>query len=240
MLGESERAELETLLGYRFALPEHLERALTHRSFSQEAGQGGADNERLEFLGDAIVGFVCSEYLVERFPQWKEGQLSKGRARLVSRPSLAAAARRLNLHRYLLLSRGEEKTGGRQKQALLADVYEALAAAIYVDGGLAPAADFIRRTVLEPAVREQAAVLGQSDHKSALQEWLQARGRPPAEYRTVGESGPDHRKTFRVAVYVDGRELAASEGPSKKQAEQAAARDALEQLCAVAPSGKEA
>jgi len=231
---ETERAELEAALGHHFQGPSWLERALTHRSRRQELASAGTtsarDNERLEFLGDAILGLLVSEFLVVTFPDWSEGQLSKSRSRLVSARSLHAAAQRLGLGKYLRLGRGEEKTGGREKQALLADAYEAIVAAVYFDGGLDAAARFVRGSLLERAVREQAEVLGQPDHKSALQELLQGRGWRPAEYRVIREEGPDHRKTFVVEVRVGGRALAVSEGSTKKEAEQHAARYALEQL----------
>jgi ribonuclease-3 len=251
---EKERTELETAVGHHFQDPGWLERALTHRSLrpaqrsrhgaatqatlsrkaagspSRAVGDEGENNEKLEFLGDAILGLIVSEYLVANFPDWSEGRLSKSKARLVSARSLHGAARRLHLGRYLKLGPGEEKTGGREKQALLADAYEAIVAAIYFDAGLEPAARFVGGSLLEPAIQEQAEALGQPDHKSALQELLQGRGVPPAEYRVVRESGPDHRKTFVVEVRVQGRALAISEGRSKKEAQQAAARLALEQL----------
>lgn len=231
---ETERAELEAALGYRFTDPRWLERALTHRSRRHELAStgraGDSDNERLEFLGDAILGLAVSEYLVTTFPEWSEGRLSKSRARLVSARSLHAAAQRLGLGRSLRLGRGEEKSGGREKQTLLADAYEAVVAAIYSDGGSEAATRFVRRSLLDPAVREQPEVLGQPDHKSALQEYVQGRGWSLAQYRVVRESGPDHHKTFVVEVQVGGRVLASSEGTTKKDAEQAAARLALEQL----------
>ena len=230
---ETERTELEAAIGYRFRQPGWLERALTHSSRRQEhatAGLADDSNEKLEFLGDAVLGLIVSEHLVRAFPAWSEGTLSKTKARLVSAHTLHGAARRLQLGRYLQLGRGEEKTGGREKQTVLADAYEAVLAAIYLDGGLEAAARFVRLSLLEAEVAEQAATLGQADHKSALQEFLQGRGLRRAEYRVIKESGPDHRKRFVVEVSVAGRIAAASEGGSKKEAEQAAARLALEQL----------
>ena len=230
---------LQERLGYGFVRPELLERALTHRSALGEARGGGAsgtvegeteDNERLEFLGDAVLALLASENLYELFPGWSEGQLSRSRARLVNAQSLQAAARRLELGRHLRLGRGEEKTGGREKGALLADAYEAVIGAIYLDGGLNAARSFLRRTLLEDALEKRGERLAESDHKSALQEFLQGRGRPPAEYRLAGESGPDHRKKFQVEVWVDGECLAAGQGSTKKEAEQQAADRALERL----------
>jgi len=222
---EEERAELEAILGHRFEHLERLERALTHRSHRQDSG--GTDNERLEFLGDRVLGLVASEQLVDLFPQWDAGKLSKGLARLVSASSIHAAARRLRLGPYLRLGPGEEKTGGREKQRLLADAYEAIVGAIYLDAGLAAAAAFLRRSLLDPALEGEVEGLERPDHKSALQEWLQERGLGIVEYRLHNSSGPEHQKTFEVEVWHKGRRLSASEGRSKKEAEQAAARLAL-------------
>lgn len=235
-MNDADRMTLETALGHTFHHAEWLERALTHPSRRAETDRdaAGGDNERLEFLGDAVLGLVVGEYLLEAFPHWRQGQLSKGKARLVSAPTLHQAAQRLGLGRYLELGRGEEKTGVREKRAVLADAYEAVVAAIYLDAGLAVAAGFVRRSLVEPVLGEHGEALGESDHKSALQELLQARGAPPAEYRVVKETGPDHRKRFLVEVWVQGRAMASSEGSSKKQAEQAAAQLALEQLIAEA------
>ena len=229
---ETERAELEEALGHRFRRPEWLKRALTHSSRRPELDPNGAsgDNEKLEFLGDAVLGALVSEYLLTSFPDWSEGQLSKSRAKLVRAASLHAAARRLGLGNYLRLGRGEEKTGGRDKPTVLADAYEAVVAAIYLDAGLEAARGFVRRTLLDPAIGEQALRLAQADYKSALQEFLQGGGRLPASYRVASETGPDHRKTFVVEVFVEGRAVASGTGKSKKEAEQAAARVALEQL----------
>jgi ribonuclease III len=222
---EEERAELEAVLGHRFAYPERLERALTHRSHRQNSN--GIDNERLEFLGDRVLGLVVSEELCRSFPEWDSGKLSKGLARLVSASSIFAAARRLKIGAYLRLGPGEEKTGGREKKRLLADAYEAILGAIYLDAGLERAAGFLRRTLLDHAFSLHREGLEVPDHKSALQEWLQQRALGQAEYRVRNESGPEHHKTFEVEVWLAGRRLAAAEGLSKKEAEQSAARLAL-------------
>lgn len=228
-MSHAELQPLEAVLGHHFRHPRWLEQAVTHSTRRLEAAEDH-DNERLEFLGDAVVGLVVSHYLAEAFPDWDSGRLSQARARLVSAEALSAAARRIDLGAYLRLGRGEEKTGGREKATLLADAYEALVAALFFDGGLDPAREFIERTLLAQAVSESPHTLGQPDHKSALQEFLQARGRAPAEYRVVSESGPDHRKLFRVEVVVSGRALASAEGGSKKRAEQQAADLALKEL----------
>jgi len=225
---------LEERLGYRFRNPELLTRALTHRSAVAGAPEAAAvaHNERLEFLGDAVLELIASESLLDSFPGWSEGPLSRSRARIVNAHSLEAAARQLGLGGDLRLGRGEEKTGGREKPALLADAFEAVVAAIYLDGGLEAAREFLRRTLFGSALAEDGVRLSESDRKSALQEFLQARGRPPAEYRIAGESGPDHRKQFEVEVWVGGERLASGSGGTKKEAEQLAARQALELLAA--------
>ncbi len=237
---KTEQAELEAVLGHHFRQLEWLERALTHSSRLPELDVGKAaenlngeareDNEKLEFLGDAVLGLLVSEYLVTSFPDWSEGQLSKSRAKLVNTASLYEAAGRLHLGQYLRLGRGEEKTGGREKPAVLADAYEAIIAAIFLDAGLEAARGFVRRSLLEEVIGEGARRLGRPDHKSGLQEFLQSRGLPPAEYRVASEAGPDHRKTFVVEVWVAGRAVASGAGSNKKEAEQAAARLAREQL----------
>jgi ribonuclease III len=223
-----ELGALEAVLGHRFEKPERLERALTHRSHRQNSGD--IDNERLEFLGDRVLGLVASEFLFASSPLWDSGQLSKGLARLVSASSIHGAARRLKLGGHLRLGPGEEKTGGREKKRLLADAYEAVVGAIYLDAGLPAAEAFLRRSLLDPALADGFDGLERSDYKSSLQEWLQQRGLGVAIYRVHSESGPDHNKTFEVEVWHQGRKLASSAGLSKKEAEQAAARFALDLL----------
>jgi ribonuclease-3 len=224
---------LQEAAGYRFRDRGILEHALTHRSRANEDVTGGvADNESLEFLGDAVLGFVVAELLFTRFPDRDEGQKSKMKAALVSTPALARQAGRLGLGEHLLLGRGEEKTGGRRKRALLADGYEALIAAIYLDGGMDAARAFILRAC-EPLIGDVAgAVTIGDDHKSALQETLQGRGDPLPEYVVTAEEGPAHRRLFRVEVRVRGNVLAEAEGRTKKDAEREAARKALEGLSA--------
>jgi len=231
---------LQERLGYSFASPVLLERALTHSSavpelraaLGDDPGKAAAteDNERLEFLGDAVLELLASEYLLSNFPEWTEGQLSKSRARMVNARSLEAAARRLRLGEHLRLGRGEEKTGGREKPTLLADSFEAVVAAVYLDGGLDPARGLLKRALFEHARLEEGERMAESDRKSALQEFLQGRGQSPAEYRLAGESGPDHRKVFQVEVWAGGERLASGLGSTKKEAEQRAASSALERL----------
>jgi ribonuclease-3 len=236
--GEDER--LMERLGHQFREPGLLDRALTHSSAVPElraargedisfAGSEVQDNERLEFLGDAVLELLTSEFLLTNFPEWTEGQLSKSRARIVNAHSLESAARALNLGEHLRLGRGEEKTGGRDKPALLADAFEAVVAAVYLDGGLESARSLLERTVFVQA-SEDGERIAESDRKSALQEFLQGKGGQLAEYRLAGESGPDHQKTFLVEVWVKGECMASAEGSTKKEAEQKAARRALEKL----------
>jgi len=223
---------LQQAIGYRFRDRGLLEHAMTHTSRANEDVSGGVhDNESMEFLGDAVVGFVIADVLFREFPDFDEGEKSKTKAALVSTTTLARQAERLNLGEHLLLGRGEEKTGGRRKQALLADGYEALIAAIYLDGGIEHVRAFIVRE-FTPLLSEvqQHGIAGSQDYKSALQELLQARDLPLPEYRLVGTMGPDHRKLFQVEVVVNGEALAESTGPSKKEAEQDAARAALDKL----------
>jgi ribonuclease-3 len=222
---------LEQRLGYRFHDPGLLEHALTHRSSVHEDVSGGVfDNESLEFLGDAVLGFAIADMLFREFPQHNEGQKSKIKAWLVSEPSLAQLAYDLGLGEFLILGHGEEKSGGRRKQALVADGFEALIAAIYLDGGVEAAREFIAgrfRPLIEEARRTPDEAVYTSDFKSALQERLQSRELGLPEYRLVAETGPAHRKRFEVEVWVDGAPMARGEGRSKKRAEQEAARAAL-------------
>ena len=222
--------ELQQRIGYRFKDRGLLEHALTHRSRAAEDASGGvADNESLEFLGDAVLGLVVAETMFRKYPTYNEGQKSKVKAAVVSTQSLARHAEQLGLGDHLILGRGEEKTGGRYKQALLADGYEALIAAIYLDGGLAEAASFLERELGDAITSGAGDTVGQ-DYKSALQERLQALGRPLPEYRVAGEAGPDHRKMFSIEVVVAGEVLGSATGKAKKEAEQEAARLALARL----------
>src|SRR5437762_783347 len=236
----SDEEQLEERLGYRFRDRRLLVTALTHSSATPElrsafeAGGGSPaeilDNERLEFLGDAVLDLLASEYLVATFPDWSEGQLSRSRAHLVNAHALQDAARRLGIGEFLRLGRGEEKTGGRDKAAIVADALEALVAAIFLDSGLDAARELLRRVLFEHALEGGGVHIADSDRKSALQEFLQGRGRPPAEYRLAREEGPDHQKVFHVEVWSLGECMASGDGSTKKEAEQKAARAALERL----------
>jgi len=222
---------LQRTIGYRFRDRGLLEHALTHTSRANEDVSGGVrDNESMEFLGDALLGFVIADALFREFPESNEGEKSKTKAALVSTAALARQAERLNLGDHLLLGRGEEKTGGRRKQALLADGYEALLAAIYLDGGIEAARAFILREFASLIADVHQHGVSGDDYKSALQELLQARDLGLPEYRLAGTLGPDHRKQFQVEVAVQGEVVAEAIGSSKKEAEQEAARAALEKL----------
>jgi ribonuclease-3 len=226
-------AALEARIGYRFRDRGLLEHGLTHKSKAHEDPSGGVlDNESLEFLGDAVLGLVVADALCRTFPGFSEGQKSKIKAMLVSTAALAELAERLQLGEHMILGRGEEKTGGRQKQALLADTCEALIAAIYIDGGLEPARQFILREMGDAILEAGRPDYFGRDHKSRLQEAVQALGRPLPHYRIAGEVGPEHRKLFHVEVLVDGERLAEGAGRTKKDAEQDAAKAALAALAA--------
>jgi ribonuclease III len=221
---------LERRLGYRFRDRGLLEHALTHKSRAQEDASGGvSDNESLEFLGDAVLGLVVAEMLFREFPHFHEGQKSKVKAALVSTTSLAVMAEQLGLGEHLLLGRGEEKTGGRRKQALLADTCEALIAAIFLDGGLDDARRFILAELSDEIARVRSPEFLR-DFKSTLQERLQGSERPLPEYVITRATGPDHDKLFHVEVRVAGETLAEASGRTKKEAEQEAARLALLRL----------
>ena len=222
---------LEARLGYRFNDRGLLEHALTHKSKAHEDPSGGvADNESLEFLGDAVLGLVVAEALFRLFPGYSEGQKSKIKANLVSTAALAEMAEQLGLGEHMILGRGEEKTGGRRKQALLADTCEALIAAIYLDGGLDPAQQFLTRELAFHIEDARKPEYFGRDHKSRLQERLQALGRPLPIYRVSGEIGPDHRKMFHIEIVVGNAVISQGVGRTKKDAEQEAAKLAMDAL----------
>ena len=247
--GEKGLAALEQTLRHKFARIELLEQALTHSSHAHESFDGAEqerrrqpsrDNEQLEFLGDSVLAFVTSRSIFERYPQFSEGQLSKTRAHLVSARHLVQIANDLDLGAYLRLGKGEERSGGRLKSALLVNTLEAVVAALYLDGGLEAAGALILERIVQPELErmdsdpEQA--LAMSDQKSALQEWLQSVGGPSPVYRVVREDGPDHDKTFTVEVRIpDGSAQSSgvagqairAQGSTKKKAAQNAAQSAL-------------
>lgn len=223
-------SEFEQRLGYPFVQRELLRRALTHKSYSHEAKDLDVrHNETFEFLGDSVLGFVIGDMLFRHFPELDEGALSKMKAYLVSAPSLAAKARLYEMGEAMLLGVGEEKTGGRNKDSLLANLFEAVIAGIFLDGGVEPA-----RQLIERAFRQDISDIDQQDllfqdYKTALQELAQGRGLQLPEYQVVAEVGPDHDKTFIVEVKV-GSLVARGEGSSKKEAQQQAARHAMREF----------
>ena len=214
-------------LGYRFREDGLLRRALTHSSLAVEQHRMGEDNERLEYLGDEVLEHLVSRHLYETHPEMREGALTRLRSSLVCEEALAAAARRLGLGEYLLLSRGEEQCGGRKKDSILSDAFEAVLAAIYLDGGLAEAQKLVQDYVLCAEGQEKRS--SSKDSKTAFQELVHAdhKGRT-IRYELVSESGPDHKKEFTMRVLVDDIEWGVGSGPSKQAAGQAAAQMAME------------
>jgi len=231
--------QLETALDYSFRQRELLRQALTHSSLAHERGVGTLHNEQLEFLGDAVLGFLVSTRLLERFPGYSEGQLSKLKAHLVSASFLLPVAGQLDLGGYLQLGRGEERSGGRSKRAVLVNALEALIAALYLDGGVEAAKAFVERFVLGDRLEKGIEAFPFADYKSELQEYLQANKRAQPRYVVVEERGPEHRKVFVIEVRVGRRAVAQAEGSTKKNAEQAAAQAALAHLQAEKAAGTE-
>lgn len=245
---EREISALEEALGYHFRRRGVIEQALTHSSQareleSQQPGENKVrvnDNEQLEFLGDAVLSLVTSEELFQRFPKFREGELSKLRAHVVSERHLIRVAQKLELGHYLRLGRGEEKSGGRSKRALLVDALEAVLAAMYLDGGMEPAREFILREILIPELESMergGGALPMTDFKSALQETLQGLGMAQPSYVLVQEAGPEHNKTFTVEARLSSKNgesgtefVGRAQGSTKKTAEQDAARQLLAYL----------
>ena len=222
---------LEGGLDYRFRDRTRLERALTHRSFAHEQpAAGGGDNERLEFLGDALLGFLVSDWLCRLRPDFSEGELSTLKSVLVSAANLRRYGDALSLGDHLKLGKGEERTGGREKPALVVNAFEAVLAAVYLDGGLDAASAVVRRLFAEQVGEIAAGRWPVSNFKSALQERLQSTRRAAARYRLVERAGPGHEPRFTVEVSIDGGPVALGTGTTKKQAEQAAAQGALDAL----------
>ena len=251
---ETNLSDLESALGHTFRRPELLTRALTHRSLANEQSNGSedsdGDNERLEFLGDAVLGLVVAESMFLLHPEWREGELTRVRAQLVSRQHMAEVAESLDLGRHLRLSRGEDRSGLRSKSTVLSNAMEAVIGAIFLDGGLDPVHAFVRRLVMgetaEQLARELHSGAALGNYKSALQEHLQAAHAGTPVYKIKSESGPDHRKRFLVEVRLKpaegepGKPLARGLGNTKKNAEQDAARRALARLNRKRPAAGEA
>ena len=220
--------DLETALGYRFSNITLLQNALTHSSYANERWHDSLrSNERLEFLGDSILGMVVAEHLYRNFPDRPEGELTRMRADMVCEQSLAAVANKLGLGQHMLLGHGEAQGGGKNRPSILADAVESIIAASYLDGGFEAAAGIIRRFILtEVPVKK----LHNVDYKTALQELVQQKKHQVLSYALVGESGPDHDKSFQVNVSLNGSVVGTGEGRNKKRAEQEAARCAIQRL----------
>ena len=220
--------DLEAAIGYRFKNITLLQNALTHSSYANERWHNSLkSNERLEFLGDSILGMVVAEYLYKTFPDRPEGELTRLRADMVCEKTLAAVAARIELGRHLMLGNGEEQSGGRSRDSILADAVESVIAASFLDGGMEAARKLIEKFIL---VEVPIKKLNNADYKTALQELVQQKKNQTLSYRLVGESGPDHDKRFDVEVSLNGRVIGIGTGSSKKRAEQMAAQDALEKL----------
>src|SRR5512133_80825 len=219
--------KLQESLGYLFSNNTQLKQALTHPSFYNERGQGGGDYQRLEFLGDAILGMLLAEMLFLRFPDASEGVLSRTRSQLADQQTLAGIARERGIGEFIWVGKGEEQSAGRDKDSILCDVLEALLAAVYLDGGLDAA-----RTVVAALFHDllPLGLTASRDAKSELQELLSSRGQPAPQYQLAEESGPPHERTFRFLVLIDGNPAGEGQGRSKKIAQQAAAARALERL----------
>ena len=215
---------LEQIIGYTFRNKKLLKQALTHSSYANEKKLGKLGcNERLEFLGDAVLELVSSDVLYAKFPKIPEGELTKKRASLVCEPSLAYCARQFDLPKYLLLGRGEDMTGGRMRDSIVSDATEALLGAIYLDGGFEKAREFVLKFILNDMEHKQLFY----DSKTILQELVQEKGRQTVEYVLTGETGPDHNKQFSVDVLINGIPAGSGTGHTKKAAEQAAAYQAI-------------
>ena len=223
--------ELEKKLGYKFKNPALLSEALSHSSYANEHRAAKLNsNERLEFLGDSVLGFVTAEFLFTTHPELPEGDLTRIRAALVCEQSLyEVATSQLDLGRSLKLGRGEEAGGGRHRTSILADATEAVFAAVYLDGGIEAAKSLIHRVLLD-AVKEEAVEERRRDYKTALQELVQRQADQVLTYRMIGEHGPDHAKVFTAEVLLNGESIGSGSGHSKKEAEQSAARSALAKL----------
>lgn len=218
---------LEERLGYQFKNRSLLENALTHSSYANEHRDSGmSSNERLEFLGDSVLGMVVADHLYREHPQMPEGELTRTRAAMVCEGSLFEVARALELGKYLRLGKGEDAGGGRERPSILADATEAVLAAVYLDGGIAQARRLIRVLILGNEEEMSAS----RDYKTALQELVQRESGQKLTYRLVGEEGPDHAKRFSVEVELNGKTVGAGEGRTKKAAEQNAAKAAIEKL----------
>ncbi len=228
-LPDSQLRRLQRLLGYRIRKGDVFAQALLHRSFLQRLPQPTSSNERLEFLGDSILNLIVADYLYHRFPQAEEGELTKIRSRLVNRKALAAYAKAIHLSDFILMSPSAAQSIGKGYDAITADTFEAIIAAIYLDGGLQAAREFVERQVLA-ALKKGAVVTADENYKSMLLEYAQSQGIGAPRYHIVKEEGPDHDRTFTVDVMLNNVRHGRGTGKNKKEAEQAAASEALEKL----------
>ena len=227
MMKQEKIAEFERIIGYTFNNKHYLRQALSHSSYANEMRLSKlANNERLEFLGDAVLELMSSEYIFKNNSEMYEGEMTKLRASLVCEPTLAMCARQIRLGEFILLGKGEIATGGAKRDSILSDAFEAVIGAIYLDGGFTNAKEFIMKFVLNDIDSKKLFF----DSKTILQEMVQADYREPLQYKLLGESGPDHDKVFTVAAIVDGKELSQGTGKTKKAAEQAAAYQAILKL----------
>lgn len=223
-LTEQRLTEFEQILDYRFQNRKWLRQALTHSSYSREQQQKTEDYERLEFLGDAVLELCTSRMLFERY-DWPEGKLTKTRAKIVCEASLSYVARALSFGEFIVMSYGEEKTGGRSRDSILCDVMEAVIGAVYLDGGMEEAQNLIGRLIYSRL--EEIPNRRQTDYKSMLQELLQGKGKEKPQYKVVAEDGPPHDRSFETELYLDGKAVCRGRGKSKKQAAQQAAETAV-------------
>lgn len=224
---EQNVSEVENRIGYAFKQKELLKQAITHSSFINELKINKWDSyQRLEYLGDAVLELSISEYLFHNHPDMSEGKMSKLRASMVCEQALAFCAKDIQLGEFILLGKGEESGGGRERNSIISDVFEAIVGAVYIDGGFEEAKKFVAKYVLEDIGERQLFV----DSKSILQEMVQAESQSKLQYKLIGECGPEHNKEFEVAVYIDNQCMATAIGHNKKDAEQKAAYSALKEL----------
>jgi ribonuclease-3 len=226
---KKELEDIQKLINYKFSTLTLLNTALTHSSYTANRQEVVEHNERLEFLGDSVLSTVISQYIFKSCNEMAEGQLTRIRANIVCEQSLHIAANKINLGKYLLLSKGEELTGGRTRASILADAFEALIAAIFLDGGLGKAKDFVLH-MLDNTIKQAIQNKIISDFKSFIQEYIQKTSQGKISYKLLSEEGPDHNKTFEIAILLDDELLGQGHGASKKEAQQAAAKNAVDKL----------
>ncbi|MDR0404392.1 MAG: ribonuclease III [Oscillospiraceae bacterium] len=220
--------ELERRLGYKFKNRDHIMSAVTHSSYANEPKSKGESNERLEFLGDSVLGLIVSDYIFSSFPSWPEGELTKLRSSLVCERALCEFSRSIKLGEFLIMSRGERTSGGCELPSILADAFEAVVAAIYLDGGMGNAKDFVLRFIL-PKLKDPL-VCTYNDYKTSLQEMVQRRPYEKLNYEMIRQDGPDHAKRFWAQVKLNEEVIGKGKGKSKKEAQQYAAKEAIDNV----------